>query len=113
MGPLIWATHRDNVVGDIGTAEADGATVAVDGRDPEVDGDPNGFWVDPYPVEAYARIARGLLDGGLPEGDVRKLVNDNPANLLGLSWLPLLPVPLLARSRCAPCSTPARSSARS
>lgn len=39
---------------------------------------------NPYPVEAYATIVRGLLDAGLPAADVRKLVNDNPARLLGL-----------------------------
>jgi hypothetical protein len=39
---------------------------------------------NPYPVDAYARIVRGLLDAGLPKSSVRKLVNDNPARLLGL-----------------------------
>lgn len=39
---------------------------------------------NPYPVEAYVRIVRGLLDAGLPADDVRRLINDNPADLLGL-----------------------------
>lgn len=39
---------------------------------------------NPYPVDAYARIVRGLLDAGVPRGDVRKLINDNPADLLGI-----------------------------
>ncbi|MGO4692590.1 DUF6282 family protein [Glaciibacter sp. 2TAF33] len=39
---------------------------------------------NPYPVDAYARITRGLLDAGLPKADVQKLINDNPAALLGI-----------------------------
>ncbi|MCU1596681.1 MAG: hypothetical protein JWQ47_420 [Glaciihabitans sp.] len=39
---------------------------------------------NPYPIDAYSRIVRGLLDAGLPKADVRKLINDNPAELLGI-----------------------------
>lgn len=39
---------------------------------------------NPFPVDAYARIVRGLLDAGLPAESVKKLVNDNPAGLLGI-----------------------------
>jgi malonate-semialdehyde dehydrogenase (acetylating)/methylmalonate-semialdehyde dehydrogenase len=39
MGPLITAEHRDNVAGHIGAAAAAGATLVVDGRDLQVDGD--------------------------------------------------------------------------
>lgn len=39
---------------------------------------------NPYPVDAYGRIVRGLLDAGLDHDSVRKLVNTNPANLLGI-----------------------------
>ena len=39
---------------------------------------------NPYPIDAYARIVRGLLDAGLPKDAVRKLINDNPAELLGI-----------------------------
>lgn len=39
---------------------------------------------NPYPVDAYSRIVRGLLDAGLDSGAVRKLVNKNPAELLGI-----------------------------
>lgn len=39
---------------------------------------------NPYPVEAYATLVRGLLDAGLPAADVRKLVATNPGKLLGL-----------------------------
>ena len=51
MGPLITGQHRDKVVGYIQTASDDGADVLVDGRDPEVDGDPNGFWVKPTLID--------------------------------------------------------------
>lgn len=39
---------------------------------------------NPLPVDAYARIVRGLLDAGLEDKDVRRLVADNPADLLGI-----------------------------
>ncbi|MGB1239585.1 MAG: aldehyde dehydrogenase family protein, partial [Pseudomonadales bacterium] len=45
FGPVITAAHRDKVVGYISSAAADGATVVVDGRDPQVEGHPDGFFV--------------------------------------------------------------------
>lgn len=45
FGPVITAAHRDKVVGFIDSAEADGATVVVDGRNPQVAGHENGFFV--------------------------------------------------------------------
>ncbi|GAB3126909.1 CoA-acylating methylmalonate-semialdehyde dehydrogenase [Glaciibacter psychrotolerans] len=47
MGPLITEAHRDKVAGYIDIAAADGATVVVDGRGVEVDGDASGFWLGP------------------------------------------------------------------
>ncbi|MBB6390966.1 CoA-acylating methylmalonate-semialdehyde dehydrogenase [Microbacterium thalassium] len=47
MGPLITGAHRDKVAGYVDVAAGDGATVVVDGRGIDVDGDPNGFWVGP------------------------------------------------------------------
>ena len=47
MGPLVTEVHRDKVAGYIDIAAADGATVVVDGRGIEVDGDTNGFWLGP------------------------------------------------------------------
>ena len=47
MGPLVTEVHRDKVAGYIDIAAADGATVVVDGRGIEVDGDANGFWLGP------------------------------------------------------------------
>ncbi|PWW62309.1 CoA-acylating methylmalonate-semialdehyde dehydrogenase [Actinokineospora spheciospongiae] len=45
MGPLVTAAHRDRVVSYVENPE--GATLAVDGRDHEVDGDAGGFWLGP------------------------------------------------------------------
>jgi malonate-semialdehyde dehydrogenase (acetylating)/methylmalonate-semialdehyde dehydrogenase len=47
MGPLITEAHRDKVASYLDVAETDGATVVVDGRNPEVDGDADGFWFGP------------------------------------------------------------------
>lgn len=47
MGPLVTEQHRDKVASYIDIAAADGATVVVDGRQGEFDGDPNGFWLGP------------------------------------------------------------------
>ncbi len=45
FGPVITAQHRDKVVGYIDSAQEQGATIVVDGRNPEVDGFENGFYV--------------------------------------------------------------------
>jgi malonate-semialdehyde dehydrogenase (acetylating)/methylmalonate-semialdehyde dehydrogenase len=47
MGPLVTKEHRDRVAGYIDIAAADGATVVVDGRNQEFDGEPSGFWLGP------------------------------------------------------------------
>ena len=47
MGPLVTEVHRDKVSSYIDIAATDGATVVVDGRGIEVDGDANGFWLGP------------------------------------------------------------------
>ena len=51
MGPLITREHRDKVAGYLDVAASDGASVVVDGRDPEIDGDPDGFWMGPTLVD--------------------------------------------------------------
>lgn len=45
FGPVITAAHRDKVQGYIDSAEQQGATVVVDGRNPEIAGYPDGFYV--------------------------------------------------------------------
>ena len=51
MGPLITAAHRDRVAGYVGSAESEGATVVVDGRDVKVPGGDHGFFVGPTLVD--------------------------------------------------------------
>lgn len=54
MGPLVTEVHRDKVASYIDIAEQDGATVVVDGRGIEVDGDANGFWLGPTLIDKVA-----------------------------------------------------------
>ncbi len=45
FGPVITALHKDKVVGYINSAEEQGASIVVDGRETEVAGYENGFYV--------------------------------------------------------------------
>ena len=45
FGPVITKAHQEKVVGYINSAEAQGAKVVVDGRNPKVSGYENGFFV--------------------------------------------------------------------
>ncbi len=45
FGPVITKAHQDKVIGYINSAEAEGANVIVDGREPKVEGYENGFFV--------------------------------------------------------------------
>jgi malonate-semialdehyde dehydrogenase (acetylating)/methylmalonate-semialdehyde dehydrogenase len=47
MGPLVTGAHRDKVAGYLESGVAQGAKLVVDGREGDVDGDPNGFWLRP------------------------------------------------------------------
>lgn len=51
MGPLVTEAHRDKVAGYIDIAQEDGATVVVDGRGVQPDGEPDGFWLGPTLVD--------------------------------------------------------------
>ena len=51
MGPLVTREHRDKVAGYLDIAQADGATVVVDGRGVVVDGEADGFWLGPSLVD--------------------------------------------------------------
>lgn len=51
MGPLVTKEHRDKVASYIEVAEKDGATIVVDGRNPTVDGHPQGFWLGPTLID--------------------------------------------------------------
>ena len=47
MGPLVTAVHRDKVASYVDAGVKEGATLVVDGRNPKVEGAPNGFWLGP------------------------------------------------------------------
>ncbi|RFA20016.1 CoA-acylating methylmalonate-semialdehyde dehydrogenase [Subtercola boreus] len=51
MGPLVTEVHRDKVASYIDIATADGASVVIDGRDIQVDGAPDGFWLGPTLID--------------------------------------------------------------
>jgi malonate-semialdehyde dehydrogenase (acetylating)/methylmalonate-semialdehyde dehydrogenase len=47
MGPLVTAAHRDRVTSYLDAGVSEGATLAVDGRGHEIDGEQAGFWLGP------------------------------------------------------------------
>ncbi|MFC6356103.1 CoA-acylating methylmalonate-semialdehyde dehydrogenase [Luethyella okanaganae] len=88
MGPLITRAHRDKVATYIDVAAADGATVVVDGRVVEVDGDASGFWLGPtlidnvptdskvYTEEIFGPVLSIVRVAGYDEG--LAIINDSP-----------------------------------
>jgi malonate-semialdehyde dehydrogenase (acetylating)/methylmalonate-semialdehyde dehydrogenase len=88
MGPLVTGQHRDKVVGYVAAGVDEGATLVVDGRDVEPDGDPNGFWLGPtlfdnvtpdmsiYTDEIFGPVLSVLRVHSYDEG--LKLINDHP-----------------------------------
>ncbi len=62
MGPLVTKEHRDKVASYIGIAIEDKATVVVDGRGIEVDGQPNGFWLGPTLIDKVPTSSRVYKD---------------------------------------------------
>ena len=47
MGPLVTRVHRNKVASYVEAGVKEGATVVVDGRNPQVNGAANGFWLGP------------------------------------------------------------------
>jgi len=47
MGPLVTRVHRDKVASYIDKGVSEGARLVVDGRNPNVNGESNGFWLGP------------------------------------------------------------------
>jgi malonate-semialdehyde dehydrogenase (acetylating)/methylmalonate-semialdehyde dehydrogenase len=62
MGPLVTKEHRDKVASYIDIAIEDKATVVVDGRGVEVDGEPNGFWLGPTLIDKVPTSSRVYKD---------------------------------------------------
>jgi malonate-semialdehyde dehydrogenase (acetylating)/methylmalonate-semialdehyde dehydrogenase len=88
MGPVVTPEARDRIVGLIGSGEAQGARLAVDGRGLVVPGGENGFFVGPTVVDAvtpemdvYREEVFGPVLSVLRVSDVDdaiRLVNANP-----------------------------------
>ncbi|GGL87541.1 CoA-acylating methylmalonate-semialdehyde dehydrogenase [Nakamurella endophytica] len=88
MGPLVTAAHRDRVAGYIQAGADAGATLVVDGRDRDVDGAAEGFWVGPtlfdhvstdmsiYTDEIFGPVLSVLRVQSYDEG--LALINANP-----------------------------------
>ena len=88
MGPLITEAHRDKVASYIDLARIDGATVVVDGRDVDVDGEASGFWLGPtlfdrvstdsdvYKHEIFGPILSIIRVASYDEG--LKIINGSP-----------------------------------
>ena len=88
MGPLVTGQHRDKVVGYVAAGVDEGASLVVDGRDVEPDGDPNGFWLGPtlfdnvtpdmsiYTDEIFGPVLSVVRVHSYDEG--LKLINDHP-----------------------------------
>lgn len=62
MGPLISEVHRDKVSSYVDIAEADGATIVVDGRGFSVDGHEDGFWFGPTLIDKMPTSSRAYQE---------------------------------------------------
>jgi len=62
MGPLITREHRDKVASYIDIATDDGATVVVDGRGVEIDGEADGFWLGPTLIDRVSTDSKVYTD---------------------------------------------------
>ena len=51
MGPLVTKAHRDKVASYVDAGEAAGATLVVDGRHVQANGDEGGFWLGPTLID--------------------------------------------------------------
>jgi malonate-semialdehyde dehydrogenase (acetylating) / methylmalonate-semialdehyde dehydrogenase len=89
MGPLVTGAHRDKVASYLESGMADGATLAVDGRQhPVTGGEPDGFWLGPslldhvtpsmrcYRDEIFGPVLSVVRAGSYPEA--LSVVNTNP-----------------------------------
>ncbi|GAB2596395.1 CoA-acylating methylmalonate-semialdehyde dehydrogenase [Microlunatus antarcticus] len=88
MGPLVTSVAQKRVAGYVDAGEASGATLVVDGRDPKVNADGNGFFVGPtlfdhvttdmsiYTDEIFGPVLAVVRVDTYAEG--LQLINDNP-----------------------------------
>jgi len=87
FGPVITQAHKEKVQGFITSAETDGATVVVDGRNPVVEGFQNGFFVgatlidgvtpqmESYEAEIFGPVLQVVRVKTMEEA--MKLINDH------------------------------------
>ena len=88
MGPLVTAQHRDKVSGYVAAGQDEGATLVVDGRDVQPDGEADGFWLGPtlfdnvstdmtiYRDEIFGPVLSVIRISSYDEG--LKMINDHP-----------------------------------
>ena len=88
MGPLVTSVHRDKVASYVEAGESTGAKVVVDGREVEVDGASDGFWLGPtlldnvtpdmsvYTDEIFGPVLSVVRVASYEEAV--RLINDNP-----------------------------------
>ena len=62
MGPLVTGPHRDKVASYLESGVAEGATLAVDGRQHPVEGDEGGFWLGPTVLDHVTPEMRAYRD---------------------------------------------------
>lgn len=62
MGPLITDVHRDKVSSYVDIAEADGATIVVDGRNFTVDGHEDGFFFGPTLIDDIPTTSKAYTE---------------------------------------------------
>lgn len=62
FGPLITRQHQNKVVGYIDSAEQDGARIVVDGRNPQVNGFEDGFFVGATLIDAVTPSMRSYKE---------------------------------------------------
>lgn len=87
FGPVITKAHQEKVVGFIDSAEQQGATIVVDGRQPQVNGYENGFFVgatlidnvskdmDSYQAEIFGPVLQVIRVKNMQEA--MQLINDH------------------------------------
>jgi malonate-semialdehyde dehydrogenase (acetylating)/methylmalonate-semialdehyde dehydrogenase len=88
MGPLITGQHRDRVASYVDAGVKEGAELVVDGRNPTVDADGEGFFLEPtlfdkvttdmsiYTDEIFGPVLSVVRIGSYDEG--LELINANP-----------------------------------
>ncbi len=62
MGPLVTGSHRDKVASYLESGVAEGATLAVDGRQHPIEGDRGGFWLGPSVLDDVSPEMRAYTD---------------------------------------------------